>query len=96
MKRLTLYMDKAVVKNAKKIAKKSRMSLSKVVREYFRVAAKADNIMSLNGIPPVVMSMIGILRDDGKTYKEIREEYYQHIEDKYNKRMKADTKGGVK
>jgi len=95
MKRLTLSIDEAVIKKAKKIAKQSGMSLSKVVREYLRVAAISDNIMKLNGIPPGVMSMTGILRDEGKTYKEMREEYYQHLLDKYNKRIKDDIRGGV-
>ena len=87
-------MDEAVVKNAKRIAKQSEMSLSAVVGEYFRVAVKSKNVEFLKGIPPLVMSMIGILTDDGKTYKEIRAEYYRHLEDKHNKQIMAEIRGG--
>lgn len=91
MKNLTLYMEPDVIKAAKRIAKQNKMSVSKIVSEFFRVAVKTRDIKSLYGLPPVVMSMIGILKDDGKTYKEIRNEYYQHQLDKYN-RISKETK----
>lgn len=85
MKRLTLYLDEAVIKSAKKIAKQSDMSLSAVVREFFRVGVLKGNFESLYGLPPQVVRMIGIIPDTGQTDKQIREAYHKHIRDKRNK-----------
>jgi hypothetical protein len=82
MTKLTLYLDDKLVKTTKKFAKRSGTSLSKLTANYYKAITKGYKKPD-EEIPQVVREMIGILKDDGKSYKQIREEYYEHIANKH-------------
>jgi len=78
--KLTLRLDEKIIKNAKQAARSRKVSLSKMVSDYFKsisVQQKKELIES-----PILSEIAGILpskADDKKLLKS----YKKHIEDKY-------------
>ena len=70
--KLTLTLDKEVIKAAKKYAKKNNISLSGIVELYFK--ALSYSIENYE-IPPITKELSGIARfDTKKTDKELLKE----------------------
>lgn len=75
--KLTLRLERRLIEQAKKEARKRRTSLSKMVADYFR--RMEPPAQSAEPLPPITASILGSLR--GK--KAERTEYRQHLEEKY-------------
>lgn len=87
MTKLTLYIDNDLVSSAKKYAKLSGTSVSKMVSNYFKSIGKVykSNVEEDDGIAPSVREMMGIVPDRGATDREIRDSYHRHIRNKGKK-----------
>lgn len=76
--KLTLNIDKELVKRMKAYAKKNKVSLSHLVRNYFSsILSDGDNDLQPT---PLVKSLTGILPKDLD-----EKEYYDYLDKKYNK-----------
>ena len=76
--KLTLRMDDAVIRKAKKIARKRGTSVSRIFSDYI---SEADDDRQLEDLGEITSSMIGALR--GVEIEDIREDYRNHLEKKY-------------
>ena len=80
--KLTLTVDQAVIEGAKAYAQKKNRSVSRIVEEQLR------NIISNNDVDnpflaissPITDSISGMFKDNGKSYKDMKDEVLQ---DKY-------------
>jgi hypothetical protein len=74
--KLTLTMDKDVIEKAKEYARGKNKSLSKLVEGYLKRLSTGD--ISFNPEVPIksafLDSMTGMFHDDGRDYKELKEE----------------------
>ncbi|WP_305046548.1 DUF6364 family protein [Geoalkalibacter sp.] len=77
--KLTLSLEKQVIDEAKKYARRRRKSLSKMVESYLRQVARAE--MEENAITPLVAELSGILDPDKAERR--RKEYGDYLEEKY-------------
>lgn len=78
--KLTLRLDEKLIKNAKQAARSRKVSLSKMVSDYFKsisVQQKKELIES-----PILSEIAGILPSKADDKKLIKR-YKKHIEDKY-------------
>ena len=78
--KLTLRLDEKLIKNAKRAAKSRKVSLSRMVSDYFKsisVQQKKEIIES-----PILSEIAGILPLKADSKKLLRS-YKKHIEDKY-------------
>ena len=78
--KLTLRLDEKLINNAKQAAKSRKVSLSKMVADYFKslsVQQKKEVIES-----PILSEIAGILPSKGDD-KKLLKRYKKHIEDKY-------------
>lgn len=76
--KLTLRMEDAVIRKAKRLAQKRGKSVSRIISEF--ISDEPDD-MSLEELPPVTASMVGILgREEGR---EGEAEYKKYLEEKY-------------
>lgn len=75
--KLTLRMEEAVIRKAKRLARKKGKSLSSLVSDYF---AGQPNDELDESLPPVTSSMVGVL-SKGSDVKE--EDYNKYLEEKY-------------
>lgn len=82
MTKLTLYIDNSLATKAKKYAKQNNTSVSKLVSAFFKAMGRPYKVDDSDVIAPFIREISGILEDDGKSYKEIRNEYYDHLEKK--------------
>jgi hypothetical protein len=74
MTKLTLSMDPAVVSRAKRYAQRHGISVSRMVEAYL---ASVSDPPTPEEVPPILRSVIGILKDaDPQDYK-------RHLETKY-------------
>lgn len=71
-------MDDAVMRKAKKIARKRGTSVSRIFTDFISEAKDEDDLGDLGEI---TKSMIGVLR--GLDVQDDRREYRQHLEEKY-------------
>ena len=85
MTKMTLYLDEARIRKAKKVARENNTSVSKMIAGFIDSMGKPYKTGKEDELPPVVREMIGLIPDNGKSYKEIREEYYEHIRKKGEK-----------
>lgn len=70
MTKLTLSMEKSVVRQAKQLAKVRKTSVSAMVSDFVRSAAVAEN--PSRKIGPITQRLTGIIKlPAGKDYKEI-------------------------
>jgi len=72
--KLTLRLRKDVVESAKKYAKQNNTSLSRLVENYFEQMKEADEE---GFISKEVQNLIGILKDEKSTDKDIKQGYYE-------------------
>lgn len=77
--KLTLSLEKHVIDEAKKYARRRRKSLSKMVESYLRQVARAE--MEENAITPLVAELSGILDSDKAERR--RKEYGDYLAEKY-------------
>lgn len=76
--KLTLRVDDAVVRKAKKIALKRGTSVSRIFSEYI---SEIEDNQDLGELGEITKSMVGAL--GGLDIVDEREEYLDHLEDKY-------------
>lgn len=78
--KLTLRLDNALIRQAKKTAQSKGVSLSRMVEDYFR----SLTIQEKQGIKasPILSEISGILSDETGT-KKPKEEYRKRLEEKY-------------
>jgi len=75
--KLTLRLDKALIKRAKALASKKGTSVSQLVANYFSLLDEETH--SPEKFSPITTSLIGILKDsdiEEKDYKKYLEEKY--------------------
>jgi len=78
--KLTLRLDEKLIKNAKRAAKSQKVSVSRMVSDYFKsisVQQKKEIIDS-----PILSEIAGILPSKADN-KKLLKSYKKHIEDKY-------------
>jgi len=82
--KLTLRLEKSLIDQAKAWADERRISLSHVVAMIFQRITTTER--RKEELHPFMQKIIGIARKKGSnspTDKEIKEEYYSHLEGKY-------------
>jgi len=78
--KLTLRMDEKLIRNAKRIAQSRRVSLSRMVSDYFKsLSAQQKKEITES---PVLSEIAGILPSKADNKKMLMN-YKKHIEDKY-------------
>ena len=77
--KLTLSMDKEVIEEAKKYARKKNTSLSKLVKSYLQSITR-NKAEKDTEITPLVKSLSGILTEENLNYKK---KYADYLERKY-------------
>jgi len=75
--RLTLRMEKTLVRKAKSEAQRRGKSVSRMVAEYFDSLGRRPE--SRTALPPITSSLIGIV--ERRSLSE--DDYKQHLRDKY-------------
>lgn len=79
--KLTLKLDKAVIKQAKVYAQKKQQSLSALVEDYFRFLLDREQESSIPDISPTVQELSGIIQLDDDI--DLHEEYTNYLLKKY-------------
>lgn len=78
---LTLTVDEAVIERAKRYAEERHQNLSALVESYLdRIARPEAPLIPQDLHSPLVESLVGIIPDDGRDYKELLDEA---LTDKY-------------
>ncbi len=77
--KLTLTIDKSIVKEAKEYARKKNRSVSRIVEEYLQnITMNRESFTVSNEIKsPITDSISGMFHDTGKSYKELLDESLQ-------------------
>ena len=78
--KLTLRLDNALIKRAKKRAKQKGTSVSQMVADYFALIDEEQS-PSNQKLPPVTTSLAGILKNRDTTERD----YKSYLEDKHLK-----------
>ena len=79
--KLTLTIEKSVIDVAKNYAKKKNSSVSRIVEEQLRNIISDDIASPFLAISsPITDSISGMFKDNGKSYKDMKDEVLQ---DKY-------------
>lgn len=79
--KLTLRLDGALIKQAKKTAQSKGVSLSRIVEDYFRsLTIQEKEVMKES---PILSEISGVLSDKAGA-KKPREVYRKHLEEKYH------------
>lgn len=78
--KLTLSMEKEVIEEAKKYARKKNTSLSRLIKSYL-VSLTRNKTEEDTGITPLVKSLSGVLILDKKA--NYKNEYSDYLENKY-------------
>jgi hypothetical protein len=76
--KLTLRMDDAVIRKAKRLARKRGKSVSRMVSDYI---AQADESELETRLPPLTATMVGVLASVRTMIDEGA--YQQHLEDRH-------------
>jgi hypothetical protein len=76
--KLTLRLEDALIRKAKKFSKRTGKSVSMIVADYFE-KLDAPPSEEIEGITPKVATIRGLLKRTGSE----EEDYYRHIEEKY-------------
>jgi hypothetical protein len=74
--KLTLTIDKAIIKRAKSYAKNKNMSVSRIVEEYLNNISSGITPSEFSSTleSPITDSLVGMFKDNGKGYKDMLEE----------------------
>ncbi len=78
--KLTLRLDETLIKNAKKLAKTRKISLSRMVSDYFKSISAQQKKEIVDS--PILSEITGILPSKADN-KKLLKSYKKHIEDKY-------------
>jgi hypothetical protein len=80
--KLTLSLDKEIIEQAKKYAKKQRTSLSKIVENYFYYLTLNENKGNIknNKKTPITDRLLGSVKLETESTEKLKEEY---LMDKY-------------
>ncbi len=77
-KKLTLSLNKKIIEQAKKYAKRNGTSLSKMIEAYFQSITNAEQEKTNIKITPLVESLCGVGElPDGFDYKKSRTKYLE-------------------
>lgn len=77
--KLTLKLNAGIIKDAKRYAKESNTSLSKLIENYLSaITSKKDDKRKIN---PIVKSLTGIIKLDDE--KDVRKSYSKYLIEKY-------------
>jgi len=74
--KLTLTIDKAIIKKAKNFAQEKNKSVSRIVEEYLNNISSSNTPKEFTNIlyAPITDSLIGMFKDTGKDYKDLLNE----------------------
>lgn len=78
--KLTLRLDETLIKNAKRLAKTRKISLSRMVSDYFKSISAQQKKEIVDS--PILSEITGILPSKADNKKFLKS-YKKHIEDKY-------------
>ncbi len=78
--KLTLRLDEALIKNAKRLAKIKKISLSRMVSDYFKSISAQQKKEIVDS--PILSEITGILPSKADN-KKLLKSYKKHIEDRY-------------
>lgn len=78
--KLTLRVDEKLIRNAKRIAQSRKVSLSRMVSDYFKSLSTQQKKEIIES--PVLSEIAGILPSKADN-KRLLKSYKKHIEDKY-------------
>ncbi|MBS0619762.1 MAG: antitoxin [Spirochaetes bacterium] len=79
--KLTLSLDREIIKSAKKYAQKRGKSVSKIVQDYLSSISKTDSKVRKEQLGPVTQELHGVLK--GKLTSDYRSDLADYIEKKY-------------
>lgn len=79
--KLTLSLDKEIIKSAKKYADKRGKSVSKIVQDYLASIAKVDASTTETKPGPITQELHGVLK--GKISSDYRLDIADYMEEKY-------------
>jgi hypothetical protein len=74
--KLTLTIDKAIIKRAKTYAKNKNKSVSRIVEEYLNNISSGTTPSDFSSTleAPITDSLIGMFKDNGRDYKDMLDE----------------------
>jgi hypothetical protein len=78
--KLTLSMEKKIIEEAKKYARKRNTSLSGLIKNYLLNLTQAEN-KKIEKISPLVKDLSGIISEE--TTKDSKQQYADHLKKKY-------------
>ncbi len=78
--KLTLRLDETLIKNAKRLAKSRRVSLSRMVSDYFKSISAQQKKEAVTS--PILSEIAGILPSKADN-KKLLKNYKKHLGDKY-------------
>lgn len=78
--KLTLRLDEKLIKNAKQAARSRKVSLSRMVSDYFKSISAQQKKELIES--PILSEIAGILPSKADN-KKLLKSYKKHIEDKY-------------
>jgi len=78
--KLTLRLDETLIKNAKRLARTRKISLSRMVSDYFKSISAQQKKEIVDS--PILSEITGILPSKADN-KKLLKSYKKHIEDKY-------------
>jgi hypothetical protein len=78
--KLTLSMEKKIIEEAKKYARKRNTSLSGLIKNYLLNLTQAEN-KKIEKISPLVKDLSGIISEE--TTKDFNQQYADHLKKKY-------------
>jgi hypothetical protein len=78
--KLTLSMEKKIIEEAKKYARKRNTSLSGLIKNYLLNLTQAEN-KKIEKISPLVKDLSGIISEE--TTKDFKQQYADHLKKKY-------------
>lgn len=76
--KLTLRLEKSLIRVAKKHARKQGTSVSQMVSDYFKAIQLKEGGEQPDTLPPKTASLTGIMKKDVN-----EKDYNKHLEDKY-------------
>lgn len=76
--KLTLRVDKAVVRKAKLLARQKGTSVSRIFGDYI---SRETEVFPEEELPPITSSMLGIIKREGVEIDE--DSHKKHLEEKY-------------
>ena len=79
--KLTLRLDRDLIRRAKVYSKATGKSISQIVADYF--ATLPDAREAVPRLTPIVASLRGVLQGMAVQGKAVEDDYYRYLEEKY-------------